>query len=713
MAAGSGPPVAVQVRAQEGVINLKSGDVAVAGRASQLNEPAFSAHARHLVVLDGPLDQRRRSLLAKAGVVVGEYLPTHACIADVSRASPAALRQLAIVRWVGAFDDAWKLARGIGSRRYEDPQRQALRDQGLVALNLVLFHNTDADRAETAIAAVPGVTLLGIEHAGTDVLISALAPVGQLAALAAVPEVGWIEEKPSFIPRAYASRWILQRNEKDDFPLYDAGLRGEGQILGIIDGWVSVLHCAFSDPNIPITEPGVYPDHRKIYAYNAETLAYNLHGTLVAGIALGDAGDDTAETRGVAYLSRMVFNTWPGFTEDSIYSRFMLHYSQGAAVHSNSWGSPDSTEYDFAARAVDNFSWLNPDNLVIYAVSNGEIILNPENAKNCVAVTSTGSEGGQDSMCNLTGDPSDKPGRGPTTDGRRKPEIAAPGCSVWSTSGQTCSVRWQDGTSMAAPAVAGIATLMRQYFQEGFYPHGRPHSDLGFTPSGSLLKAMILNAGVDLAGEPGYPNDYEGWGRLQADDSLYFEGDARRTIVRDIRPGNPWSLATGQSFFVNLEVDSADEPFRVTLVFHDAPAALQASYAPVNDLDLVVTSPSGEKYAGNLFANGFSIAGTDNDPLNNAEQVLVPEPETGLWTIEVRAREVNVGPTQSFAVVATGAVNEACRADFDRSAFLDTEDFDGFVEAFIDGHLSADFDGNGHVEFDDFDQFVKAFEKGC
>jgi subtilisin family serine protease len=710
MAASRGGAIVV---AAPGEVTLKTGTLKTALLRSALSAgQAYRKDCRYILVLDGPFTPERRAALNAAGVKVGEYLPTNACIADLSSANPAALAKLSFVRWGSEFQDAWKLDATIGTRRYTDPDRAAIQDAGFVALNAVLFAGADVNRAIDTLIAMQNVTILTTEDAGGDKVIGLLAPRAKLKDIARLQDIGWVEERPHYEPRAYASRWILQANKKDKFPLHDAGLRGEGQIIGLIDGWVSPYHCAFTDPNVPITETGVYPDHRKILAYNAETVAYHLHGTLVAGIAVGDAGDDTAETRGVAYLSRMVFNIWPGFTEESIYQHFWLHYTQGASIHSNSWGSTDSTEYDFATRAIDNLTWQYPDNLILFAVSNGEIILNPENAKNCLAVTSTGSEGYQDSMCNSSTDPNDMPGKGPTTDGRRKPEIAAPGCAIMSTSGQSCSVRLTEGTSMAAPAIAGMAALIRQYYTEGYYPHGVPEKDNAFTPSGMLLKAALLNATVDLINEPGYPNDLEGWGRLQADDVLYFPGDKRSTIVRDIRPENSWSLNTGEFFQAQINVTSAGEPLRITMAFHDAPAALQAAYAPVNDLDVVAISPSGKIYSGNHLVEGFSTSGEKGDPLNNVEQIILAKPETGAWTIQVHGRAVNVGK-QGFALVASGAVEEFCPADFDRSGFLDTDDFDRFVEAFVDGLTTADYDNNGSVESDDYDAFVQAFEKGC
>jgi subtilisin family serine protease len=50
---------------------------------------------------------------------------------------------------------------------------------------------------------------------------------------------------------------------------------------------------------------------------------------------------------------------------------------------------------------------------------------------------------------------------GPTRDGRRKPELSAPGQNVWAAaSGTGHGLRMESGTSMAAPAVAGLIALL-------------------------------------------------------------------------------------------------------------------------------------------------------------------------------------------------------------------------------------------------------------
>ena len=51
------------------------------------------------------------------------------------------------------------------------------------------------------------------------------------------------------------------------------------------------------------------------------------------------------------------------------------------------------------------------------------------------------------------------------------------------------------GTSFAAPIVAGVTVLVRQYFTLGYYPDGvgaRKANE--FQPMGALLKAVLVNS---------------------------------------------------------------------------------------------------------------------------------------------------------------------------------------------------------------------------
>lgn len=54
------------------------------------------------------------------------------------------------------------------------------------------------------------------------------------------------------------------------------------------------------------------------------------------------------------------------------------------------------------------------------------------------------------------------------------------------------------GTSMATPTISGLATLVRQYYLEGFYPEGSRNASNGFGPTGALVKATLIHSTLPL-----------------------------------------------------------------------------------------------------------------------------------------------------------------------------------------------------------------------
>ena len=93
-----------------------------------------------------------------------------------------------------------------------------------------------------------------------------------------------------------ASRFI-QGGTNDTATVWDRGLHGEGQIIGMLEGGTpDIGHCFFSDP-APNT-PG--PGHRKVVSLRNASIG--AHATFVAGCAVGDErGNSGANTIAAAH----------------------------------------------------------------------------------------------------------------------------------------------------------------------------------------------------------------------------------------------------------------------------------------------------------------------------------------------------------------------------------------------------------------------------
>lgn len=622
-------------------LKLATGEIQTDRAASALigAQQPFKASAPYIVQLSGGITPDQRRQLRDVGVRLGAYLPDNAFVVELGGVDPVRLAKFDFVQWAGRVRPEWKLSPAIGRRLvpFESEFRQDLERRGKVQLVVTLSEGAPVDAATDRLAAIGG-TVTGVGAIGAERLINAIIDTDQVSAVAAIDQVLFVEEAPEITLRNNNTRWVVQSNMLNVTPLHDNGLHGEGQIVGVLDSKVDQDHCALDDG--------------KILFYNTAD-ANSLHGTHVSGIVVGDNGVFD-NTRGLAYLANMVFNDapFPPYTETDIVNRLSLHHSQGARIHTNSWGDDGTTNYNSLARGFDSFLYNNEDDFVCLAVTNQATLRNPENAKNLLAVGATLNPPLQNNHC--------LGGVGPTSDGRRKPEIYAPGCNVESAVPGACATDFNSGTSMACPAIAGVATLVRQYFMDGYYPSGAPSPADAITPSGALIKSVLLNSAADMTGVAGYPSNLEGWGRVLADSALYFAGDTRRlAVLADTR--NDDGLNTGEMIQFTVPVDGATEQLRFTLVWTDPPASALTGGADawINDLDLQVDDPHSITYLGNDFEAGESTTGGVKDSKNNVEQVHVSSPAVGVWTVRVLADAVNVG-TQGFALVVSGDISVDC-----------------------------------------------------
>ena len=119
-----------------------------------------------------------------------------------------------------------------------------------------------------------------------------------------IPEVTWVEERTQRRLQMADAAWMVQSGAQGTptkaTPLWDAGLRGEGEVVTVGDSGVDINHCSFADPSEPVPYgPGAKNlRHRKIVAYNDEFTHDRLdeagHGSRCGGIVAGSPASEAA-----------------------------------------------------------------------------------------------------------------------------------------------------------------------------------------------------------------------------------------------------------------------------------------------------------------------------------------------------------------------------------------------------------------------------------
>lgn len=683
---------------------LRTGTVNTRQRPSLLGAGVvFNAATPYVLQLDGPMTSARRAALTSIGVHLGEYLPMNAYLVDLHGIPADKLSSLGFIAWIGQLDSGWKTSPDLGgTTTFQTAERKQLQNAGRKRVAIQFFHPEDAA------AAVASLQQLGANR--TDMQISSDSstlevdlPANRIASLKNLSQIKFVEESAEAQPRNDTTCWITQTNIPNNTRLWDMGLHGEDQIAAVIDWNLVLNHCAFKDP----LHPTAGPDHRKVLAYTGSSGTFAFHGTHVCGVLAGyDPAESNPAFKGQAYMAKMIFMNNPTeINSTNLFTKMEINHNQGARVHNNSWGN-SSRNYIAWSRDIDLFSRTYEDDVVVVATTNSNVqIQAPENAKNCLAINANGDTPSQESYC--------FGGFGPTTDGRQKPELFATGCGSNSASDSLpCGVHSDFGTSYAAPVVSAMVLLTRQYFMEGFYPVGIEGAGTAFTPSGALIRALLVNSGSDMAGFGGYFSVNEGWGRVLMDDALYFDGDSRKLIVQDVR--NVDGLSTNETDTYYIYVASSSQSLKVTIAWSDAPAALMATFTPVNNLNLVVTDPNGVTYLGNHFTGSQTSTGGSADVVNNIEEVLRASPEVGIWKVEVTGGAVAVD-TQGYGLVVTGDVETSCanKGDVNFDSIIDGNDIIAFVDIVLNGGTpeqlcAADMNSVDGPDENDVDAFVTA-----
>jgi subtilase family protein len=687
-------------------ISLSSGVIDTSKRLPEIPEalrvrPEDAAEDEIVLVkFAAPPTARQIEALREASLRVYTYLPYYSYLVRM----PAGKRDAASLArigasWSGPYQPLYKLSPVISGMAAGDAKREA--PQGDYRPVMIQVY-PDADLGEV-VRKMRGLGVRGIAGAKRNPFFSRvrlLLTPSEVAALreplAGMHDVFWIDLEGRKTLLNDTTIWVGQSGLSGGMttPVFSQGIFGEGQTVGIIDTGIDADACYFRDtarglPPTNLCNGGtvVNTSQRKVIAVDFLSSSEcsggigstewdnQNHGTHVAGTVAGDnfahllthdGGD------GMAPGAKLVIQD-AGFKTDNcgdlpgigcpvvdLNPIFQQAYDQGARLHTNSWGDNENAavqnNYSAASQDVDEFLWNHKDDLIFFAAGNAGpgsgSVGSPSTAKSAVSVGATLRATSANSMASFSS-------CGPTKDGRIKPEITVPGSSIVSARNDgnvgtnNCSTITMSGTSMASPGAAGLTALIRQYYTDGWYPTGSKVSTNGFTPSGALLRATLVNSAVNMTGTTVIPANCQGWGRVLLENALFFTGQTRKLWLTDTAAAfNTGSTNEDRTFTFTV---GTGESFKATLAWTDFPSTPAAAVNINNDLDLIVTGPTGTVWRGNVFSGGNSTTGGTADRKNTLEQVLLATPAAGTYTVTVRSFNVPNGP-QPFSLVVTGNV---------------------------------------------------------
>lgn len=340
-----------------------------------------------------------------------------------------------------------------------------------------------------------------------------------------------------------------------------------------------------------------------------ESSTVDNHATEMATIIAG-AGNSFVTGRGVATQASITssdfFNVLP--VQDSYY------IDNGILTQNHSYGIDQDTSYQAEAVAFDLSAYTNRNLLHVFSSGNeggtaptGGIYEGIEGyanltgdikmTKNSLVVGSVDTVGNEIAFVS----------RGPTYDGRVKPEVVAYSMV---------------GSSNSAALASGVSVVLQQEYR----------NMTGVDLPSALLKALLINSSEDV-GSIGL--DYvTGYGSINAYRSL--SGLKSTQFI-----SGTVSQGAIENFILNIPANALN--LKVTICWTDPPANVGDAFALVNDIDLRLIDGASNTtlpWVLDSTPSGLSLSATRSvDQLNNVEQITIEDPESS-YTIEVEGSSV-------------------------------------------------------------------------
>lgn len=581
------------------------------------------------------LPEYRTFLETRLGAKVLFSFPSQALLVEVS--SPSALQEikaLPVVRWAGEYLPLFK----IGPDVFE---LFGTKDMSRIHFNIMLVERGAAAQEEVASFITKNLAGQVVNKVTKGFRIEAQLSMRQLLQLLAHPKVLFADlfrlpGEDMSIVRLSGGLEYLTKIE---------GFYGEGVRAEVMDSGLYLNHTDFKGLNI------------RIHGGNSASTS---HGTSVFGIVFGDGTTNPAGLGALPNAEASIFAAYSLLGPN--YSRYQ-HTEElvdptgdyRAVFQTNSWGDTQTTFYTTISAEMDDIIFLN-DFLILQSQSNtGSRSSRPQAwAKNVLSV-------GGFYHYNTMARSDDRWNRGasigPAEDGRQKPDLANFYDKVFTTSNSNNGYTEFSGTSAATPITAGHVGIFYQMWSEGIFSGQRTKGKDVFDarPHSTTAKALLINTAkqFDFDGESSeLIRVHQGWGTVDVGnlyDLAQMHGWGLPLIVDEASPITPFEVIT---FSVTVGTLDAPTFLRATLVYRDPMPAVSASKQLINNLDLMLTSPSGVVYYGNhgLEKGTCSVEGGEPNAIDNVENVFICEAEAGVWQISVLGTEIvqDTNPENGF-----------------------------------------------------------------
>ena len=613
-------------------VKLKHRDFVPAPAKSQklAQESALLLGKHVLVQFDRPLTDADRQSLAADGMELISYIPNFVYTVNLKNEIDESFVNQHGLRWLGKIYPDDKISPYITDIGIGDWAR---RGGDLVEYKIVLHDDEDLDYWAQEFENQFNAEIVGLARSINTVEL--IVPELSYLQISEIDAVIWIEQDaPPPVELNNVARINTRAEELQTVPY---NLTGAGVTVAEWDGG------------------SVYAPHTDLIGRVTlrDGAGFSDHATHVAGTILGTGAEQGGLYAGMAPQALLASYLW-WFSISEMETEYTdAINSMGASISTNSWGFSISITIPGCESGMGGYPTENTalDNIVrgsqgapitiCWSAGNSRSTSNTScgslgftygtigalaTAKNIITVGAIFS--GSSAMTSFSS-------WGPTDDGRLKPDVCGPGCTL-----RSCDVGggyWNAcGTSMSCPATAGTIALL----QEALMNSGQPWPVLP-----STIKGILINTADDL-GNTG-PDYGFGHGRVDGVEAVDKIVIGEPSYVEN-------QTTTGTVHVYDLTVPSGAERLKVTLVWSDPGGLGIAGKDLINDLDLELIDPFASTELPWVLDpdNPTNLATKGVDRLNNVETVEIESATPGLWKARVIGFDIPSGP-QLYSLIFT------------------------------------------------------------